>query len=462
MYSIKGGNMIKKIPFAILLILLIGCTDVTPELVEEVIIEPAFFHELNLIEVQYNQIPLTHLTKNYYVTENDIYRLTYTRNVLNFVKVLSTQELLSESISHIITINESYYILQAGNVYYSSRGSFEPVKYDSSIKNDEQILAISQFDEVVIINSNLGRTFYIGEFEGLNTSSKEPSGNTYAIDVSENFNLEMGEYFIKGTRNNGDNFALTNLGNVYIWGQNSFGRHGNGSTNEVNNPFKSENFTIFERGEKIVDFEVNFMAIIYRTNFMNYFAVGGLNNILDTTIFTVSLFPMLFLNPYNLNFNKSINDYFETGNRGMENQRKFANLKNGNAIYWGKSLHNSEDLISANDSEVLFEFLTSEDRVTGMIYVDDLLLVNSKTKIHYLDFNNIGPELSYNNLDLIVTEEIMLDPKKSVLDDTYTSNKLFEEYEGYIISSDPLFNQRLTTNDDLTQFKTIYITKLND
>jgi hypothetical protein len=441
--------------------------ETSEEVSQEIPKEPELSHQIELIEVESLQNKLDYVVDGFYADETTLYKLTSDKDSLGFEKVLSSEELNNIGIIQIMYVNDIYYILQDGRLYESSNGNFELIKFDNSLADGEEVIAISlfdqshysEFDNALLVNTNLGRTFQIGYIVGINETRDSSLTYNNARDVSDFYEIQEGEYFIKSIGNWDDFFSLTNLGNVYLWGVNSYARLGNGTSSEIKRPLRSESFTTLENNEKIVDFEVTFMNIIYRTNFMNYYATGGLNNILDMTIFTVTTFPMRFPNPYKLDFNNQVKDYFETGELRSGNRRRFAELDDGTKIYWGQSLELSDEQISANEYVELFDFLKAEDEVSMIFLVGEFLVVDTLTSIYFLSNSDPIESLEYKQVDKIVIESRSLPPVSITLNESYSNQRFFDDYSDYIISSDRSFSRVLTPNDDLTEISTLYIKK---
>ncbi|VEU81099.1 RCC1 domain-containing protein [Haploplasma axanthum] len=106
---------------------------------------------------------------------------------------------------------------------------YEGSLYQISMSDDELIVKTELGSNFGVILTNQGRVFTWGK----NTSGELGIGSTrdtYVTDITARFELEESDYIIDVSVGSFHVLALSNLGNIYVWGSNSYGNLGDGTT----------------------------------------------------------------------------------------------------------------------------------------------------------------------------------------------------------------------------------------
>ena len=143
-----------------------------------------------------------------------------------------------------------------------------------SLGIDEYITSFALGDNNTIVLTNLGRVFTIGRNFNYQLGDLSTSDKNYPVDITDNFSLGVGEQVIKVEFDYEYAAAITNQGQIFLWGRNSDGQLGIGSKEYRNAPTNATSFFNLNAEELIVDVELGYDHTLVITNQNRVFSFG--------------------------------------------------------------------------------------------------------------------------------------------------------------------------------------------
>ena len=143
------------------------------------------------------------------------------------------------------------------------------------------------------------RIFVSGRNQGYGASA----WSSTPVDMTAWFNLEEDEYIIKVDCATANMAALTNIGRVFTWGQNTYGQLGDGTTLDKDKPVDiTDNFNLNENEKiKLLSIGLNHGVVITNENRIftwgrnNYSQLG--DNSTNDSLLPININTLVFLNP---------------------------------------------------------------------------------------------------------------------------------------------------------------------
>ena len=140
--------------------------------------------------------------------------------------------------------------------------------------NQEHVVLIASGDVHSFAITNLNRVFAWGN----NTYAKLGTGNTTAfispIEITSQFSLRPGELIVDIQAGIDFSMALTNQGRVFTWGRNTYGQIGDGSTTQRNIPTDITTGFLLGQNEKVIQISAGHDHAMALTNQGNLYAWG--------------------------------------------------------------------------------------------------------------------------------------------------------------------------------------------
>ena len=123
---------------------------------------------------------------------------------------------------------------------------------ENVLEEDEWFINHSSGGSHVIAKTNKNRYFAWGN----NSKGQLGDGTTESkvtpVDITNNFPLQAGEYVINFSLGDSHSAAITNMGRVFTWGWNFYGRLGDGTTTSRSTPTDITSMFNLHTGEKVL------------------------------------------------------------------------------------------------------------------------------------------------------------------------------------------------------------------
>lgn len=168
---------------------------------------------------------------------------------------------LSEGHFGFLTNSGSVYLW--GSNYYGQVGGSQSTTYvetpqifsigNFNLQPNEKIIKIALGRDHTSALSSNGRIFTMGSNSLGQLADTTVDIRSYPQDVTASFALNSGEIIVKIFTGANSNMAVTSLGRIFAWGDNSKGQFGNGTTNTQTLPINVTTYFGFSLDEQVTD-----------------------------------------------------------------------------------------------------------------------------------------------------------------------------------------------------------------
>lgn len=194
--------------------------------------------------------------------------------------------------------------------YYTNFNMFDASdKSQIDLGYDETIIMVSVGDEHSGLLTSYGRLYMWGDnrYGKLGDGSY---GDQYTpVEITEYFNLTPGEKIIQIALGLEHSMALTNLGNVYTWGSNEYGQLGNNSIYNESRPVKITTYFSLNSQEIITQISAGYWhngAITNQGHVFTWGSNSGGRLGIGRTLINVAKTPRNITNSFNLGYGEII------------------------------------------------------------------------------------------------------------------------------------------------------------
>ncbi|XMB73072.1 InlB B-repeat-containing protein [Mycoplasmatota bacterium WC30] len=143
------------------------------------------------------------------------------------------------------------------------------------LSSEDKVISILLGDKNSSALTSKGKLFVWG-CNGYGRLGDGTTVNRYIpVDITSNFNLSTGETIIQNSLGNYHSAAITSAGRMFTWGYNDFGRLGDGTTTESYNPIDIGSSFILNDGEKFVQASLGLVNTSVLTNEGRVFSWGN-------------------------------------------------------------------------------------------------------------------------------------------------------------------------------------------
>ena len=276
----------------------------------------------------------------------------------------------------------------------------------------EFISDFSLGDNNTVVITNLGRVFTIGRNYNYQLGDLTAIDKNYPVDITANFVLSEGETVIKVDFDYEYAAAITNLGQIFLWGRNSDGQLGIGSLVYKNSPTNATaNFNL-NIGEKIVDVELGYDHTIVKTDQNRVFGFGenSYRQVGDDT--SVDKSSPVYIN--NNLFSASLNKQYLSLAAGYKDSMIITTdgdvLTYGYGDYGQRGNGSNLSYTSKSNITINFNLLENETIIQGEMGLYHTLTLTSMGRIFSFGRNNqgqlgLGTVTAYNAFPTLVVSK---------------------------------------------------------